>query len=287
MIGIALSVFAAATFGLSVVLVRRSLSDSTVLSAALVVSCIGNVVFWPLALMLSHTTTIGSQSLLLFSIGGILAPGIARLLYYKGMKSVGVTVTSALFSTSPLYTATLAVILLGETLSSVNWIGIISIVAGVVCVQVISREQQPTKKHFMNSLALPIFAGLLVSCSQVMQKAGLSLSNEPLLGAAVGYASSLFFYLPLALLQHAKQAFSPRKDFKLFWKAGLIFAVGWLSAFYAFSHEKVAIAAPLIQIQPLFVTAFAYIYVRQQEKLSMRLVVSVVLVVSGAFLMGM
>lgn len=287
MIGMALSVLAAVTFSWSVVLVRRSLSESTTIKAALVVACIGNVVLWPLVLLFSNTMTIDLESLLLFSIGGIFAPGIARLLFYRGMNSLGVTVSSAIFSTFPLYSSVMAVFLLNEFLSLVDWIGIILIIVGVVFVQDISSRDKIEKKRFRKSLAFPMLAGLMVAFSHVIRKSGLNISNEPLLGAAVGYASSLFLYVLLTpFWGNDKQVFFSKKDFRLFWKAGLIFAVGWILTFYALSFEKAAIVATLIQIQPLFVAVFAYVYVRQLEHFSMRLVICIVSVVSGVILIG-
>ncbi|NIR86988.1 EamA family transporter, partial [Candidatus Bathyarchaeota archaeon] len=86
MIGIVLALLAALGYGLSVVLIRKQLDESNYIFATLVLTATGNIILWPLALLFTDLGTINFEGVLFFVIAGILAPGIARLGYYKGME---------------------------------------------------------------------------------------------------------------------------------------------------------------------------------------------------------
>jgi drug/metabolite transporter (DMT)-like permease len=55
-------------------------------------------------------------------------------------------------------------------------------------------------------------------------------------------------------------------------------------SFYALSYEAVAIVTPLLSIEPLFVVLFAYFYLREVERVSLKLATSIVLIVLGVAL---
>ena len=121
MIGIFFALFAALAYSLSVVLVRKRLDASNFFSVALVLTVTGNIILWPLALLFTNLKTINFEGALFFVIAGMLAPGITRLLYYKGMEVVGVSVTASIFSTYPVYSSLFAGFLLGEVIAIKHW----------------------------------------------------------------------------------------------------------------------------------------------------------------------
>jgi uncharacterized membrane protein len=75
-----------------------------------------------------------------------------------------------------------------------------------------------------------------------------------------------------------------KQDFRFFWKAGIGQALSWILSFYALSYEQVSIITPLLSIEPLFVALFAYVYLRELEHVSRKLVVSIILTVLGVVL---
>lgn len=135
MIGIVLALLSALTYGLAVVLVRKKLDESNFFSVSLVITVTGNIILWPLALLSTNLRTVSLEGILFFVIAGILAPGIARLGYYKGMEVVGLSVNASIFATYPMYSSILAVLLLGEALTPENWIGIVCIGIGVMYIE--------------------------------------------------------------------------------------------------------------------------------------------------------
>jgi uncharacterized membrane protein len=70
----------------------------------------------------------------------------------------------------------------------------------------------------------------------------------------------------------------------LFWLAGVGQAISWILSFYALSFEKVAVITPLLSVEPLFVVLLAYLYLREQEQVSLKLIAGIVLTFLGVIL---
>ena len=288
MFGVALALLSALSFGLSQILVRKNLEKSNFVYISLTVTIMGNIILWPLALTFTNLNTINPEGLLLFVFAGLLAPGIARLFYFKGMETAGISANASIFATYPLYTSITAILLLGEALTAENWIGLACIIAGVIFVgRTINNGDTQTKSTTKKGLIVPILGSLAIAFSQIVRKEGLNIYNQPLLGVAVGYSTSLIVYLLLLFFSDGARAsrFS-RKDLQMFWKPGVGIAAGWMLSFLALSQEMVSIVAPILQTELLFILFFAYIFLRKLEKFSLKLIASALLIVAGVILIS-
>ncbi len=283
MIGIVFALLAALAYSYSVVLVRKRLQESNFFSVALVITVTGNIILWPIALLFTNLRTVNLEGIFFFAIAGILAPGIARLLYFKGMEVVGAALNASIFATYPMYVSIFAVLFLSETLALENWLGIICIVVGVVFIErSLSKPIIGSKRPLKKSLVFPILATLARALSAIIRKHGLNIYNEPFLGVAIGYSSTLLLYLPILFSSYTTRgSMFSGKDFRLFWKIGVYMSLGWILAFYSLSHERVSIVTPLMQTQPMFILFFAYLYLKELEHISVKLVISTLLIVIG------
>jgi len=288
MFGVALALLSALSFGLSQILVRKNLEKSNFVYISLTVTIMGNVILWPLALTFTNLNTINLEGLLLFVFAGLLAPGIARLFYFKGMETAGISANASIFATYPLYTSITAILLLGEALTAENWIGLVCIIVGVIFVgRSINSGDTQTKHTTKKGLIVPILGSLALAFSQIVRKEGLNIYNQPLLGVAVGYTTALIVYLlVIAFSNNAKAPRFSCKDIRLFWKPGVGIAAGWLLSFLALSQEMVSIVAPILQTELLFILFFAYIFLRKFEKISLKLIASALLIVVGVILIS-
>ena len=115
MIGIILALLSAVAAGFSVVVVRRNSLGSNAFNMSLIITLVGMLILWPLAFLMMGQETINVAGLVLFGLSGFLSPGIVRLFYYTGLRKLGASVNSSVFSIYPLYGALLAVILLSES----------------------------------------------------------------------------------------------------------------------------------------------------------------------------
>jgi DME family drug/metabolite transporter len=285
MIGIALAILSAATSALSVVLVRRHSENSNTFNISLIISLVGLLLLWPLALSLTDFSAVNVAGLLLFALSGILTPGFVRLLYYQGMKKLGAPVNSSLFSIYPLYTSLLAMLFLSETLFPENWLGILMVFLGGILVEWSIRGVNHESNYNRRSLVFPVLGGLSLGIGSIFRKYALDLFNAPVLGVAVAYTFSLVPFLVMFLLSRpTRKEISLKRDLRLFWVAGIGQAVTWILSFYALSYDEVSVITPLLSIEPVFVALFAYMYLRKVEPVSVRLIGSIVLTVLGVVL---
>jgi DME family drug/metabolite transporter len=286
MIGIVLALLSSVSFSLSQILTRKNLDKSNSLYISLTLTIMGNIILWPLALAFTDLNTVNPTGLLFFVVAGLLAPGIARLFYVKGVETVGISANASIFATYPIYTSIIAILLLGETLTIENWVGLACTIAGVIFV----GRTLNNKSHKMTTKkasVVPIVGSLALAFSQIIRKDGLNLYNEPLLGVALGYTTALIVYILVAMFSRNSNitAFS-RQDLKLFWKPGVGIAAGWLLSFLALSKEMVSIVTTILQTELLFILLFSYLFLRQLEKLSLKLAASAALIVIGVILIS-
>jgi len=285
MLGSTLALLSAVASTAAVIIVGKYSKNTNAFNVSLIISCVGLIVLWPLAVLLTDFSAVNFEGLLLFAIAGVLAPGLVRLLYYGGLKKLGASVNSSLFSIYPLYSAILAVLLLNEALSLENWGGICCIILGGLFVEISSSEINGTRLSALKSLLFPIVGGVTLAVAAIIRKGGLNIYNAPVLGIAIGYTFSLITYaLILAFSASTRQELSLKQNFRFYWKAGIGQALSWILTFYALSYEQVSIVTPILAIEPVFVAFFAYFYLKEVERVSLKLVASTVLIVLGVAL---
>jgi DME family drug/metabolite transporter len=285
MIGIALAILSAATSAISVILVRRHSKSSNTFNISLIISLLGLILLWPMALALTDFSGVNLMSILIFALSGVLTPGIVRLLYYQGMEKLGAPVNSSLYATYPLYAALLAHLFLSEILMPGNWAGILLVFLSGILIEWSSREVHVEGKHRIRYLLFPLVGGFTLGVGSIMRKFALNLFNAPVLGVAVAYTFSLLPFLVIFLISKPiREGVSLKRDLRLFWAAGIGQAVTWILGFYALSYAEVSIVTPLLSTEPVFVAIFAYLYLKKIEKVSIKLLVSIILTVIGIVL---
>lgn len=285
MLGPTLALLSAVASGLSVVIVGKYSKQTNAFNVSVVVSCVGMALLWPLAFLLTDFNAANLEGILLFAAGGVLTPGLVRLFYYGGLQKLGTSVNSSIFSIYPLYSSILAVLLLNEILSLGNWAGVLCIVLGVIFVEASSREINNGVKSSRKNLIFPIAGGLTYGVANIIRKYALDVYNAPVLGVAIAYTFSLLpFLLVFMLSASTRKELSLKRDFRLLWTAGIGQAISWILSFYALSYNDVAVIIPLLSIEPLFVVFFAYLYLREVERVSPKLVASIALTVLGVVL---
>jgi drug/metabolite transporter, DME family len=285
MLGELLALLSAAISGLSVVLVRRHSSGSTVFIMSFVITAIGALLLWPFTWVEWRFSYLTLGGFVLFALSGVLGPGLVRLFYYKGLKGLGASVNSSVFAIYPLYTLLPAVFLLNESVTILNLLGIAAIISGVIFIQLCVECKNGGNQTGWKAIVAPVLGGLMLGGSIVFRKMALDVSPAPILGVAIAYLFSLIPYLLVLIVFLRKKQYIPlRASAKVFWPAGIGLAVSWLLSFYALSFGQVSVIAPLQAVEPLFVVAFAYFYLKHTEVVSTKLVASIMITVLGIIL---
>jgi drug/metabolite transporter (DMT)-like permease len=177
------------------------------------------------------------------------------------------------------------VLLLGEILTAWNVFGIAAIILGIVFVEMSINGKHGHGKIDKHNIIVPVLGGVALGVATLFRKFALDTSNVPILGVAIAYVFSLLPYIViLAVSSPSRKSLPLKQDFRWFWAAGIGQAVSWLLAFYALSFSKVSTTTPLLAVEPLFVVAFAFFYLKELEHVSAKLVASIAVTVIGVVL---
>lgn len=133
MIAIALAIAAAASWGLSAVLVRRGLRDLST-SAGTLISLTAGLLFTAVlvaALQFDALLRVSWQAVALFGLIGILNFPMGRFFNYMAIGRLGVGRSTPLLASSPLFAVLIAVLATGEQLTLATGAGIALILGGV------------------------------------------------------------------------------------------------------------------------------------------------------------
>ncbi len=139
------------------------------------------------------------------------------------------------------------------------------------------------KKEAIVGIAFGIGAGLCYGVSSVLIKRGVGSMAPPLVGAAVSLLAGM---LGLSVLgaRSIRTDLDKKKGIGFMLLAGITAACGVISMFYALSMAPVVVVAPLQSINPLFALLWSYLFLGRLERITPRLVIGSVLVVTGVIL---
>ncbi|MEM2339257.1 MAG: DMT family transporter [Nitrososphaerales archaeon] len=277
-----LAILAAFILSLGVVLIRRNINKENFFSFIIIVTIIGNIVVWPL-ILIYPPRNLSINALIIFSVVGLLHPGITRILYFSGMMNVGASINASIFAIYPLISTLLAILILNEQPTVLSWLGILLVIIGGIFIHnAIHKEKSVRKGKPIPSLLAMIIAGF----AYTLKKIGLNLCKEPLTATAITYFISLTLYIFIICFSKSirENLQVDTNVLKLFWKGGLCLAIGAIIPFYALMYGNVFTVTPLLQTEPLFILLLLHIFLRAIEKVSKNIVIGTLMVVTGIML---
>lgn len=139
----------------------------------------------------------------------------------------------------------------------------------------------------LRDLLYPLLAALCYSTNPIMVKMGLSISNEPLLGATIGMAASTIVYaIYFFLTGQTRDLFAvPRRIGWYFALAGISSTLGMFAFFAALEHVPATIVAPLVAVAPLVTLALSRLTLQETEHITRLDVLGTILIVVGVVLL--
>jgi len=129
--GSTLALLSAFLFAIAAVVVRRGMQGSTAITATLISILINLIALWALAAASGGLGLMTLPAVATLIAAGLFAPAFARLTYYEAMNLIGVARASTISNTTPIFTAVLAVPVLGESVSWSLAAGTLLVVVGV------------------------------------------------------------------------------------------------------------------------------------------------------------
>jgi drug/metabolite transporter (DMT)-like permease len=231
--------------------------------------------------ILNSETRIFVRENFVFVAIGLAVPGVTRVLSFRGIRTLGSSITSTVVNTTPMFSTLLAVVLLHERPASLVLLGVALTVAGLVTVSW-GREKTSYQK---SELIYPFCCALLFSMKDIAVRWGLGDgTGQPILAAGIAaLTSTVEIFLLTRFGQNQKFAWPAARISRWFVASGVFTGGSFLFMYLAYSLEKVSIVAPLINSYTVFVALLTPLMAREIETITPRKLAGAALVVAGIF----
>jgi drug/metabolite transporter (DMT)-like permease len=228
----------------------------------------------------SDTRLLVAENLIYVAVG-LAVPGVTRVLSFRGIRTMGSSITSTIVNTTPMFSTVLAILVLGERPGPMVLLGVLLTVGGLVTVSW-AGEKTSYKRI---ELIFPFLCALLFSMKDIAVRWGLGGGGgQPILAAGIAaLTSTVQIFLLTRYLQRETFILPPAAIFRWFIWSGLFTGGSFLFMYIAFSMERVSIVAPLINSYSIFVLLLTPFMARQIETLTRRKIAGAALVVAGIF----
>lgn len=265
------------------VLTKKGLRYSNPATAVVTSLVINMIVLWGVSFLFVPLDSLASPGILIFVMVGLFQPGLTRLLTYKGIEALGVAVADPIRGTTPLFSALLAILLLGERMTLPVFWATAVIISGIT---LLSHRSGSIQKIRFLYILYPLLASFLAGFSQVLRKFGLGSVPHPFLAAAVTATSSLAVsLLTLWISARRKETFLLNRECLPFYAtAGLSVSLGMVSIYFALDLGQVTVVTPISSTAPLFALALSALFLRDVERVTPKIVMGACLIIAGVLL---
>lgn len=275
----AIGLITAWTYGISIISARRGLRYSNASTVTLLSLIIQTLILWSVVAVVTGIPAVGMTFFWAAASVGLLMPAV-RWLTYTGIAKVGASRGTALRCTHPLFSALLALTLLGETATGHVLTGIILVVTGIALISWRDDAGVSTNRWWHGGYSL----GGAITAAAVHNIARFSLKSAgyPILfSAIVGVVSLVVFIIYLAFADAPNKPSWDKRAMKPFLTAAVLENVGFLLFNTALSVGPVVLVTPMVATQPMWVLVFTVLFLRGIEMVTLRTVSGSITVVIG------
>jgi len=205
------------------------------------------------------------------AVAGVLHFLIARTAFYFCIDRVGANAAGLLAATRIMFAAILGCLFLAEELTPKLLVMSGMIFTGIAFLFGIENLKD------VKGLALGLFTGFVAALSSAVVRAGMAIYPSPLLGMSIGFLASFFLFpfLTIGRIERVEKRYWP------FVLGGVFVGLGHYLRYKALAVYPVSVVEPFLSMYPLFTVFFSWIFLRDVEILSFRLIVAALLIVSG------
>jgi drug/metabolite transporter, DME family len=284
MFAILLALFGSFWFAAAMVFINRGVLSIDYFRGLLVNLAVNVLFLWLYVLLFIDNADLWHPVNAIFVAVGVLVPGVARYLIFKGMERLGAPISSCLTNSGPLFAIAMAILFLGEQPTFANVLGAVSIVGGIIALS----WKGATKNWRTRDLGFPLTAALLFAARDNLVRFAVVQVRSPVAGAAIAATTSLLTMGVMYAILGNKKPLPPSAG-----KGAIYFAFSGFANFlsYAFTYtalslERVSIISPLVNASSLFVLPLALLLLRDVETLTQRKVGATALVILGVILIS-
>ena len=285
MTAVLLGLVAAACFGAMTVAVREGLLRIPDPAAgAFVTASVGLLVTLPIAVGVSGSDVFSSQ-VWPFVLAGLIAPGVAGLLFTLAVELAGAARAALLVTAAPLIAALPAFLILDEPVHVAIVAGGAMIVAGGI---VLGGEQLEGTSFRRIGLVVALVAAALIAVRDNFVRWAARHYDIPGLasGSAALAGASALILAYLRLTRRGGTVVAVRRALLPFLPAGLLIGAAYTALFEALTRGRVTVVTPLYATESLWTVLLAWLFLGRSERIGARLLTAAGLMVGGAVLIG-
>ena len=295
--GLIFMVFAAVTFALAGVLLRKGAAQAGESFTATAISIFLGLPFFAVALCItgewSLLNSISARDFILFGVAGIVHFVAGRTLVYNSIRIIGSNKATPFVGTNIFYTVILGVLFLNEPLNVLLIPGVLCIFAGAVLIStekksVAVEEQKGLLGTEVKGILSALSGAICWGVSPIVVRMGIGEAGSPYVGAFISYTAACIVEAIFFLRrQHREQLFQLP-----FFKAlvpivisGFLVAIAQLLRYTSLSYSPASLVAPIASTGALFTVIFSFLINRQIEVFTPRIIMGMAATVVGTFLL--
>lgn len=229
-------------------------------------------------------TNIGTKTLIFLILSG-LATGASWLCYFKALQLGDVNKVVPIDKSSTVLTLILAFIILGEKITLLKGFCIVAIGIGTILMVEKKKTQESSEKKSKSIwLVYAILSAVFASLTAIFGKIGIS-GIESNLGTAIRTGVVLVMAWIVVFVKNKQNTIKhiDKKELMFICLSGITTGASWLCYYKALQDGLASVVVPIDKLSILITIAFSYIVFK--EKLSIKAIIGLVLIVAGTLLM--
>tara|TARA_B100000686_G_scaffold84408_1_gene91242 strand:+ start:7068 stop:7937 length:870 start_codon:yes stop_codon:yes gene_type:complete len=280
-----LAIISGFCYSVSAILTRLGLDKSTSQTGSFVVAAT-YLVITTLALPLDQMPLSSlSMNDAYFLAAGISSPALSLLFLYRSINFIGVAPTTAIVNTNALFGSFLAFFILQERPSELFWLGLVIVLSGIFLIS----EGLDKMKGRYKYLLLPLLSAVCFGLSHTFRKLGFENSQSSFLTGAFLQGLSACIFMPLILKvgsnKKNKTYVFNLKSLKFFIPAGVAVVFGQFLILHVIKFGQVSLVSSILATNPLFSLILTHIFLQKKEKLTLKIILGVITIVSGVVIL--
>lgn len=229
----------------------------------------------------SGMSSISMKTMVFLVLSGV-ATGTSWLCYFKALQLGNVNKVTPIDKSSTVLTMFLAFVLLGEELTWMKAVAMVSI--GIGTYMMIQKKQTEEKKEDKKWLLYAIGSAVFASLTSILGKIGISDINSNL-GTAIRTIVVLVMAWIVVFVTRKQHTIKDidKKSWVFLVLSGVATGGSWLCYYRALQTGPASVVVPIDKLSILVTIAFSYIVFR--EKLTAKAGIGLALIVAGTLLL--
>ncbi len=275
-----LALVAALSSAGATIFIRQGLRSGSAYAGFAINLVVGTIGLWAVALLTGRVGPLPAGGVALFALAGLVGTAGGRLLRFISIEKVGAPIAAALFNLNPLISSCLAILLLGERVTTSILAGTLVIVAGTIELSISGRRVGVRPRQ----LGLPLLSAACFGVVAILRKLGLN-EITAVAGSAINVTTALLAFATFVVASGQQSALSCRRASLIYFiAAGIAENAAVFLNVVALDLGNVSVVAPLYGSAPIFVLFLSFFFLRGVETLSARVVLGTLLIVFGVYL---